>query len=357
MPARTNTPAPVSFTAPYWSTPVFHVGDRPYTWLDVVLFAMAAGEWAAFEDRLRRGLAAAADAERRHAGPDQAEIDAAATAFRYDRDLLTAEETEEWLTRHGLGLDVWLDALARLILLGPGRHEVPTIEAAPLSPPAVDDTTLIAEGVCTGTFARLADMLAARVAVAQERTGPRTRQDDAAELAARHAAWLQDVSDATSRLEHLAGVLQADRDATAGAVTPDALDTQLERARLDWVRVDLESLTLPSREAAREAAWCVREDGLTLSEVAVESRSAIVDERTLLARLDPALREGVLSAAAGELVGPVETAAGFVVAVVVGKVAATLDDPLVRAHAEAAVVDAVRRRAVLAHVRWATNAP
>ena len=345
----------MALTGSHWSTPVVRVGERTYTWGDVVLFAMAHGDWDAFVARLALGLACAADAEAHDDWPEGDALDEAATAFRYQRDLHTSEETEAWLARTGLDLDSWSDALMREVLRRDRGHRV---AAGDLGPDDVETTMLVAEGVCSGDFQRWAEMLAARAAVALQQDGP-VSGDAAAgpAVARRHAAWIDGIDAAEVRLQSLVDLIAADRAAVAAALTDAALATHVDRARLDWVRVDLERLTFPSLDAAREAALCVREDGLTLSEVAIESRLPVVDARTVLDALDPALRDAVLSASPGDTLGPIETTEGVVVAHVVGKAAATLDDPLVRARAERSVVDTLRERALVSHARWLKHSP
>jgi hypothetical protein len=112
-------------------------------------------------------------------------------------------------------------------------------------------------------------------------------------------------------------------------------------------------MSFESADAAREAACCVREDGLTLSEVAIESRQPVRDTRDLLERLDPGLRQAVLGADVDELVGPLIVGLRHEVVWVVGKKPGDLADPIVRARAEEAVVDQMVARAILTHVRWA----
>src|SRR6185295_593566 len=142
--------------------------------------------------------------------------------------------------------------------------------------------------------------------------------------------------------------------ARAGAaVTGRALASQLARHRLEWTRVDLERMSFDTVDAAREAVCCGRDDGLTLSEVAIESRCAVRDTRDLLERIEPALRDVVLCAGVGELVGPVAVGLRHEVVCVVDRRTADLADPLVRARAEAAVVDQMIARAILTHIRWA----
>jgi hypothetical protein len=172
-----------------------------------------------------------------------------------------------------------------------------------------------------------------------------------------HAAWLGalDPGDVRERAMHLARLESAFHAQARAATTADALASQLARHRHEWTRVDLERLSFETADAAREAACCVRDDGLTLSEVAIEARQPIRDTRDLLERLDPPLRDVVLGAGSDELVGPVAVGSRHEVAWVAGKRLADLADPIVRARAETAVVDQMVARAILAHVRWADS--
>lgn len=341
----------------YWATPVLRVGDRVYTWRDVVLFAMAAGEWPDFETRLRQGLACETEADRAAAWPDPAVLDEAATAFRYERDLLTSEETEAWLAARGLDIDQWSAALARGVLRAAWRDRLASLDPGTLDPAEVPATVLVAEGVCSGAFDRWAAMLGARAALASSAGISQPPAPEGDLVVARHAAWVAGDNEAATALRHLADVVAADRAVATSALTDEALDLHLERCRLDWVRVDVECLSFPTDAAAREAALCVREDGLSLSEVAVESGQPIVDHRTVLDTLEPALRDAVLSASPGDTIGPLALDAGFTVVHVVGKAAATLNDPLVRARAERSVVDTLRERALVSAVQWLLPRP
>ena len=216
---------------------------------------------------------------------------------------------------------------------------------------------IAAEGICSGMFGDFARALAERAAVAESAAGapdPRAIAAQVADVQQAHAAWLAglDTVDLEQRLSHLASVDAGHAGAARAALTEAALSRHLDRCRLEWMRIDLERLSFSTAEAAREAASCVREDGLTLSDVAIESRQPVQDVRTLLDDLDEPLRAAVLSARIDDLVGPVEAGGRYDVAVVVGKTPATLADPLVRLRAEYAVVEALTRKAVLSHVTW-----
>jgi hypothetical protein len=343
-----------SLASPQWRQTVFTVGDRDYSWLDVFLSAMLRGDWQAFEQQLVEGLACAAEAASHDTWPDDGRLDAAARDFRYARNLLTTDETMAWIEGAGLTVEDWTDFLMRRLLCKDWSDRLASLVDEHASSLEVSDGAVAAEGLCSDAFERLAQTLAGRAAVAGQRDWPRLDGGAVEATRRQHSAWLEalDPDDVTRRLTHLA-VLESIFAAEARAsLTPDALEALVSRNRMDWMRVDLERLSFPSVAAAREAACCVREDGSTLNEVAIWSRQTVHDTRDILERIEPGLREAVLSAGADELIGPVQVGSRYEVAWIVGKTPADLADALVRARAEAAVVEQLVSKAVLTHVRW-----
>src|SRR5438874_9394954 len=92
---------------------IFSRGEREFTAREVVDCAVLRGEidplWAEFVrvgecDRL---------ASEQGLEPDDSAVDAAAIAFRYQYDLITAEETERWLEGRGVSLSEFGEYFAR----------------------------------------------------------------------------------------------------------------------------------------------------------------------------------------------------------------------------------------------------
>jgi hypothetical protein len=333
---------------------VFTAGDRDYAWLDVFLSAMMRGDWPPFERQLLHGLACVAEAASGDTWPDQDRLDAAATAFRYERDLLTTEETMAWIEHAGLTVEDWTDFLVRRLLREDWSDRLDRLVDSHAASVEVTEGAFAAEGLCSDAFERLARTLAGRAAVAGSRECPPIDRGEVEELRGRHAAWLEavDPADLTRRLTHLAGLESIFAAEALASLTPEALGSQLARNRMDWMRIDLERLSFATVDAAREAACCVRDDGNTLSEVAIWSRQPVRDTREILERLEPGLRDAVLSAGVDELIGPVQVGTQYEVAWIVGKATADLADALVRGRAEAAVVEQLVSKAVLTSVRW-----
>ena len=88
-------------------------GDREYKARDAIDAAFFRGDlgptWKAFVHRAESQK----HAEERDMDLDEDAFDAAAEAFRYQHDLITAEETEQWLAARSLTLEDFGDYFAR----------------------------------------------------------------------------------------------------------------------------------------------------------------------------------------------------------------------------------------------------
>ena len=338
---------------------MFSVGGRDYDWLDIFLAAMLRGEWGAFETRLLESVACLAEAGEEEYWPDADRIDDAANAFRYDRDLLTSDATIAWIEQEGLTLDDWTNFLVGRLLVVEWSDRLALLVDRPASPVIVTDSAFAAEGICSGVFDELGRTLAGRAAVAATAANGElenaTVNDARLEQTRRnHSAWLEAIEPAilADRLIFLDRLDSAFDAQVRARTTPEALAAQVTRNRLEWMRVDLERLSFATADAAREAAWCVREDGLTLDDIAVDLGLAVHDSCELIERLEPEVREAVLGASVDQLIGPLNVRDRYEVIWVVGKAVPDLADPLVSARASNAVIEQLVAMATLSHVRW-----
>src|SRR3954468_16741112 len=88
-------------------------GDREYKTRDVIDAALWRGDLKSSWDHFLMCLEAERKADDLEMDFDDNELDAAAETCRYERDLITAEETEQWLAARGLNLDDFSDYFAR----------------------------------------------------------------------------------------------------------------------------------------------------------------------------------------------------------------------------------------------------
>ena len=157
------------------------------------------------------------------------------------------------------------------------------------------------------------------------------------------------------RLAHIAGVDAAFEAVVAREVTEAALRARITSNRLDWMRVSIERLAFAEASMAREAVLCCRQDGLTLGQLAADINRRLDCEEVLLETCDPDVQAAVLSAAPGQIIGPLQVGDAHHVLIVRCKEIPSLDDPEVRALAEGAVVESLLDRERKARVRWAVR--
>ena len=302
---------------------VFTLAERSYRWEEVVAAARQWGDWQRLEADVREGIALVRRAEQEGGLPSQAQMDAAASEFRYARDLLSADETEAWLSRWGLELDDWLDYLRRSLLRARLEGDAPGSEAVGPEPAAT-----WAEAVCSGELERLARKLADRAAV---------------------YASIEDEPPGLDRLPQMEERFERFR---GNAVTPQRLADELSANLLEWTRVDCLWAATPSEAVAREVALCVREDYRDFGEVAAEAGLAAEERRLYMDGVEPQLAPHLLGARAGDLLGPLPRDGEFVLILVRERAAPSTDDPELRARAERRVADRAVETEVLRRVRW-----
>lgn len=292
---------------------LFTVDGRAYGWDDVVALARLRGDWAALEADVRAGVAALAALEARGEPIEEDEVETAARAFRYARDLLAADELTAWLERHRLSPDDWRAYLSRHV-----ATERLAQATGDVDEPVAEATTW-AEGVCSGRLEEAARELSRLVAVA-----PDTPLD---------------------------GLDAAFADFCA-TVDEDAVARELEANRLEWLRFGFEAVVTEDEGAALEAALCVRVDGEPVAGVAERARLTVDEDECWLDELHPALATRFLAATPGELVGPVPVDDHFVVAHVLAKTPPSLEDETVRARARRAALERAVSRLVAERVVW-----
>jgi hypothetical protein len=309
-----------------WDRPLFSLEGFTYSRRDVLAAAIARGDWRDLENRVRAGLACLKCASA--TPPPSIDLQQAAEDFRYTRNLITVEETEEWLDRSGVTFEEWTAYLERSLLRQAWADHIDDISLRfPVSEREVS-ASVEAEAICSGDLARFAEVLAGRVAVCE-----RARQNP------------RDLSDITA----LEATFQMHARAAA---TPDALQAQVEAHCLDWIRVSWRCITFTHEETAKEAALCLIHDREPLEDVASRGRTTVRAEERLLESIDRPFRDLVLSAKPGDVVGPI--AAGiheFELAVVGSRQVPTLQDADIRHRAERAVVAALVAEG-LKRVRW-----
>jgi hypothetical protein len=297
---------------------VFSAGEHDYRWADVVA---AARVWSRWDEITRQTGAGLAALERLAEPIAEAELEETRQAFRYARRLLAAEEMEAWLDHWGVSHAGWQGYLRR------GLARIRQPEPSGTTAPSEEDVW--AEAVCSRALAGLARDLAARVAAAEaDGRGAGPVETDLARMEEARAAFIR------------------------AALTPEAAARTLELRSTDWVRLTYSQLEFAARGVASEAALCVREDGLSLSEVADRAGVAVQERESFVEEIGDDLSKTLLSTPPGELAGPLPVPAGFALLRVSEKVAPTLEDPVIQERLQQEVPGRALEREVRNRVRW-----
>ena len=341
---------------PLNGAPVFRAGESQYYWEDVLLAAIRRGDWPTLERRAHEELAAIRWQTAADVPVAPVSIEAAAAEFRYARGLVSADEMHAWLAAWGLSAAEWMEWVRRdhaRTMAADTRDKV-AVDCAPSRVELM--LALPVTFVCSGIADRFAQELA-RYAAAhplEHLNGGRLEscngKTEASELLAPFGTlpveWLRDRAAVVGQLDHALVPL---RDT---AITPSALRRELDARHLDWVRVDYRSVVFASEHVAREAAWCVRGDGLDLGEVAVRAGATVRAERCYLCDVEGELRAAFLGARAGELIGPTRQHGCFALHQVDLKLLPSLQDPEMRRRAEDNVLQKALAAAVQERIQW-----
>ncbi len=315
--------------------PIFAVDGEVFHWGDVVRHAQASGRWDELRAETRQGMACESHFDTIEEDGAEEAIDDAAAEFRYERELITAEEMEAWLEARGLTPEEWMGYIRRTVLRQRWADDLDDIAAEyPVSDEELDAALRI-DLLCSGTHRILAEALAveaaAAAAAAPGAVPPASPADRDALLAA---------------LRQRAGHFRRD------AVAPETLAREVSSNQMEWIRVDCRAIGFAGEGPAREAALLLREDELDLEEVAGEADVPIEEVVFYLDQLDPEQHSRFLGATVNDVIGPVPVDEVFTVYQVVAKVMPSIEDPEIVRRAEEGVLGRLLTAEVHRRVKW-----
>ncbi len=281
---------------------------------------------------------------------DQDAIDSDAEAFRYQRDLITAEETEQWLAVRGLNLDHLGDHLARQYWINAVNEAIEPGAIDLLSAPPELRELFIAELILSGQLDLLTTELmwhlAALAAQANESVDTETNAAERQRFLDRTKITEAELSDWLSRLgrdaqwfEETLAMEAAYRRRRETLLEPQARQKELATMRMPLTRFEAEVIQVESRDAAKEALFCIREDGMSMEEVAAEGRYPYNNVSFLRQDVPPDLQQRFLSVAVDDILEPVARGDGFELYRIVKKVEPQPDDPEVQLRIDRRLVE------------------
>jgi hypothetical protein len=352
--------------APTMRRSVFEARGRTYT-LGHVFSAAAFGGWiGGFWRDLADALACASYAGDEGFEIDTAELQSSADQFRYQRNLVTAEETERWLSDRDVDEDDMIAWLERRYWLERFSREARGMQDSYTSPPSVITDVLWPEVVFSGCLGPLAVPLARRVAAAAAEAagGPVSISNDLTTDARAAfferagcgpeglAAWLERNRCTTEWFQELLALETRFLRARTDALSPERCSAALESRRLDLLRVRFQVARFATERHAREAHLCITDDGEPFTD-ATRRAGAHAEEQTLLLEDAPeSLRPLLLSAAEGEVIQAAGPENEPLVVQVIDKTLPRISDPEVRARLEPVLVSKYFDPLVETEVRW-----
>jgi hypothetical protein len=317
---------------------VFAINETEFGWEEIVAAAQGWGEWQPFVVETRQALACLAYASETNQLPSANEVREAATAFRYAHNLISAEETQAWLDRWEMTANDWMNCLRGQLLIQRWATKLDLITAAhPIS--EEDAATVLKDyAVCADQLQEWAQKLAGRAAMASR---------------AAESGWFDAATGSPRDLANLIGRIEAEFDRQRQhTVTPKLVETKISDHRLDWIRFDCRYLWFAEERVAREAHFCVTEDGLTLDEVAADAHSLVRQWSFYLDEIEASVRPYFLAARQGDWLGPMRIMNGFPLFSVVRKQMPAADDPRIKQRAEQAIIGGLMEQAINERVKW-----
>jgi len=333
----------------FFAGPVFQVDHETFSWRDVVLFTHERGDWQDLLEEIQAGLAAVRHFAHLDDEALEERVDAAAAEFRYDRELITAEETEAWLRARGVTAAEWLASIRRTVYREHFADRLTGLGAA-----AGDEITeaIRVELRCTGLGHRLAEQCAEYAAVAAA-IGRLTPSAAEAELPASLPPGL-DPDHARTRLPLLAGMLEGAEEFRQAAITDEAIRREIQHHKMEWVRLECRALAFADPSPAREAALCLKDDGQSIEDVAASAHLEATDMRFYVDELDLALQPYFVSAMAGDVIGPSAVGESWTLFQVLSKTMPGESDPELRDRAAGRLFARALANEAQRRVHWLT---
>ncbi|MGI9087992.1 MAG: hypothetical protein ACR2HH_09675 [Chthoniobacterales bacterium] len=341
---------------------IFTAGTIPISVRAVIDAAHFRGEVQAPWKEFLARVGAAKRADETETELDDEVVDAASVAFRYQYDLITAEETEHWLEARGVTLGDFSEYFAR-------EHWVKLFRAkTELTLPPFQDASpemrelFAAELIFNGQLEAMANRLAWRLAAhaaaesdvaSEELEAERARFRERNGLAPGEVgAWLASLGRDDDWLEEALASEARYRSECEKLLTAQAAEREIGALRLPLTRFEVETIEFESRDAASEAVLCVRDDGMSMAEVATEGRYPYRRTEMVLEEIAEDYQQKFLSLTPGSLLEPIPHEDSFQLSRLLGKTEPDPADPRVRERITQRILQRHFAELTSKHIRW-----
>jgi hypothetical protein len=323
-------------------------GNQEYAPRDAIEAALFRGELDSKWTELLRCVEAERRADELDMEFDESAVADAAEAFRYEHDLITAEETEAWLATRGLTLDDFTDYFTRRYSADTLNENIVPEQIEYISATLELRQLFLAELILCGELDRMTTALMVRLAArcaekdldsnaitVEERKFLDRNKIEPAQL----PNWLERLGRDLEWFNEMVAMEAAYRRRCDTLLVPQARQRELAMLRLPLTRFETEVIELESRDAAQEALFCVREDGMSMEEVAIEGRYPYRRADFLFEDIPTDAQQRFLSVSAGDVLEPVAHGDGFELCRIIQKIEPQPDDPSIKLRIDQRLVD------------------
>jgi hypothetical protein len=341
-------------------------GDQEYTArdaIDAVIFrAELNAKWKEFLETVE----AEKRSEELDLDLDRAAISSAAEAFRYEYDLITGEEAEAWLANRGLTLDDFTGYFTRHCRANAFYEEIVPGEVEYHSASPELREMFLAELILSGELARMTTALMWRLAARCAEKNPDPEAIAVAEQEffdrneiepAQLADWMEKLGRDSEWFNGMLVIDAAYRIRRDTLLVPQARRRELAALRLALTQFEGEVIEFESRDAAKEALFCVREDGMSMEDVAIEGKYPFRRVNFLLEDVPIDAQQRFLCVSAGQVLKPIDRGDGFELYRILKKTEPHPDDPRVKARIDQRLLDRHFSELVSKYVERSLGAP
>jgi hypothetical protein len=340
--------------------PIFAFQDRVFSTGDIIRAAWFRGELQDPWDELALALECERKAMESELPVDDAIVQTMSEQFRYEHDLITAEETEQWLEDRGMTLEDFSGYFTRRHWAGVLREKVEITPRDYFSAPVECRDLLKVELLLSDRFRVLANRLSWRLAAGALVGNPETPAVEAertfffarwkiTEVAL--PGWLAKLGADAAWFEEMLRSEAAFQETRKALLSEETLRDELKVNGQRLTRFDVEILELECADAVREALLCLRDDGLAASTLAEECRYPYRREELYLEDLSDELQRRFLCAAAGDVL-EVKRGDCFELCRIEEKAEANLDSEAVRNRLERRILQRHFSELTAKHIRW-----
>src|SRR5947207_4010220 len=279
---------------------------------------------------------------------DESTISHAAEGFGWEDDLMSAEETEAWLANRALSVDDFSDYFTRDYYASTLHEDIVPDEIEYNSASPELRQLFVAELILSGELDEMTKELMWRLAAfcaegeptsdaisAQERQFLDRNGIESSQL----ANWLKGLGRDSKWFNEMLAIEAAYQTRCDTLLVPHARQRELVALRLPLTRFETEVIELESRDAAQEALFCVREDGMSMEEVAIEGRYPYRRVDFLFEDIPADLQPRFLSVSEGDVLEPAARGDGFELCRIIKKIEPQADDSAVGLRIEQRLFD------------------